>query len=159
MGLSSFVFLSFLVITLFVTMRKSLSVVENTFVYLLVLIININATWIINEELKLVDVTEKTAPYVGFLLERSLIIPMFFVIVFNYFYRNITPRAIMLTGFIFLIFTLLLRKFSNMLNIYQYKQWNLFYEALYILGLLLITFILHKGFRNLIRKEKRALLR
>ena len=135
-------------------MRKSLSVVENTFVYLLVLIININATWIINEELKLVNVTEETAPYIGFLLERSLIIPILFVIAFNFFYRNITLRASMLTGFILLIFTLLLRKFSNMLNIYHYKQWNLFYEALYILGLLLITFIIHKGFHNLMRKEK-----
>ncbi|MFP3725493.1 hypothetical protein [Priestia filamentosa] len=154
MGFSFFVFLSFLSITLFVTMRKSLSIVENTFVYLLVLIININATWIINEELKLIDVTEETASYVGFLLERSLIIPILFVITFNYFYRNITPRAIMITGFILLIFTLLLRKFSNMLNIYHYRQWNLFYEALYILGLLLIIFVLHKGFRRLMRKEK-----
>ncbi|MDT3765702.1 hypothetical protein [Priestia filamentosa] len=154
MGFSFFVFLSFLSITLFVTMRKSLSIVENTFVYLLVLIININATWIINEELKLIVVTEETASYVGFLLERSLIIPILFVITFNYFYRNITPRAIMITGFILLIFTLLLRKFSNMLNIYHYRQWNLFYEALYILGLLLIIFVLHKGFRRLMRKEK-----
>lgn len=154
MGFSFFVFLSFLSITLFVTMRKSLSIVENTFVYLLVLIININATWIINEELKLIDVTEETASYVGFLLERSLIIPILFVITFNYFYRNITPRAIMITGFILLIFTLLLGKFSNMLNIYHYRQWNLFYEALYILGLLLIIFVLHKGFRRLMRKEK-----
>ncbi|AKO91029.1 hypothetical protein BEH_02170 [Priestia filamentosa] len=154
MGFSFFVFLSFLSITLFVTMRKSLSIVENTFVYLLVLIININATWIINEEFKLIVVTEETASYVGFLLERSLIIPILFVITFNYFYRNITPRAIMITGFILLIFTLLLRKFSNMLNIYHYRQWNLFYEALYILGLLLIIFVLHKGFRRLMRKEK-----
>ncbi|MCY8234630.1 hypothetical protein [Priestia endophytica] len=154
MGFSFFVFLSFLVITLFVTMRKSLSIVENTFIYLLVLIINVNATWIINEEFKLINVTEETAPYIGFLLERSLIILILFVITFNYFYRNITPRAIMITDFIFLIFTLLLRKYSNMLNIYHYKQWNLFYEALYILGLLLIIFVLHKGFRKLMRKEK-----
>lgn len=159
MGLSFFVFLSFLVITLFVTMRKSLSIVENTFIYLLVLIINVNATWIINEELKLVDVTEETAPYIGFLLERSLIIPLLYVIIFNYFYRKITPRAIILTGFIFLIFTLLFRKFSNMLNIYHYKHWNLFYEALYILGVLFIIFVLHKGFRNLMRREKEGALR
>ncbi|MBU8689777.1 hypothetical protein KM918_20905 [Priestia megaterium] len=64
----------FLVISFLAVMQKPLSIVENIFTCLVVTAININASWVIEEELKFVKTTDGAIKYAAFLLKGSIII-------------------------------------------------------------------------------------
>ncbi|HYK73133.1 MAG TPA: hypothetical protein VEV44_08430, partial [Pseudoneobacillus sp.] len=83
MGFVVYFFVAWLVISIFTIIKKRLSIVENTLVFLIILILSINFSWIVNEELKLVTISKKGLDYTAFLLNRSIIIPIMIVIHVN----------------------------------------------------------------------------
>ncbi|WP_026702751.1 hypothetical protein [Salibacterium aidingense] len=76
MAFAVFFLASRLLNTLFIRMEKTLSLTENTFVFMIILVININWDWIVYEEMDRVNITEDGLNYTAFLLFRSIIIPM-----------------------------------------------------------------------------------
>ncbi|WP_210610501.1 hypothetical protein [Priestia flexa] len=149
MVLSIFVFISFLTISLFYMQHKVLSVVENTFLFLIVLIININAAWIINEELNLINTPATPIPYTAFILDRSLIFPMLFVIQFNLLYRYSAIKRWFGITLLFLAGFVCLRFLAVQLGVYTYEQWNFLYDAGYTLILQFILFYVFNMYRKI----------
>ncbi|HEY0827605.1 MAG TPA: hypothetical protein VGE40_05890, partial [Bacilli bacterium] len=99
MGFVVIFIMAWLAVFIFYSMDKSLSIIENTFVFLIILTIWINISWVVGEELKLVGFTKEGLPFAGFILYKSIVIPMIFVIMFNVVYKvKSTASAIVLMG-------------------------------------------------------------
>jgi hypothetical protein len=153
MALSVFILLTFLICSLFVAIKKELTIVENTFIYLLILVISINVSWIISHELKFIKVTKDPVNNSAFLFYRSIILPMIIVVYVNLIQRvNTLTRSLLIT-LAFLIIMLLLSWLAVYFDIFTYKKWNFGYDLLYFALLQLISFYAFKLFRKIDHRE------
>lgn len=132
MGFAFFFLISYLITYLFLVMKKKLSIIENTFVFLLILMLNINATWILFEELNLISVTEEAMEYFGFLLNRSIIFPMIIVVYLNIVKRSHKKTHTILITIASISTMLTLSGISILLNMITFVTWNFLYDAIYI---------------------------
>ncbi|MFB4166075.1 hypothetical protein ACE1TI_20350 [Alteribacillus sp. JSM 102045] len=147
MAFSVFFLASWLVISLFLVMKKKLSIIENTFVFMVILVININWSWIIEEELNLIQLTEEGMDFTAFLLFRSIIIPM----ILNLIHLSNT----LLVSIVSLIILLFLAFLSTTFNMTNYINWNLGYDAIYYIILHVISYYTHKLFQKISNNEVR----
>ncbi|MFC7062081.1 hypothetical protein [Halobacillus seohaensis] len=148
MGFTLFFFVAWLIVAVFIIIKETLSITENTFVFLIILIININWSWIMYEELKLVKVTESPIDYTAFLLFRSIIIPMVIVVQLNLIERTKIFAKKFLVSIGSLSLLLLLTAANVFLDITSWVNWNLAYDALYFVVLHIIAVYLTKFYRK-----------
>jgi hypothetical protein len=144
MGFAIMFFLAWLVTGIFVVLHKELSIVENTFVFLISLIVIINFSWIIIEEVKLIHHTKISINYVAYLLERSIVIPMLLLVQLNIIIRSNGLAKRILIILCTLIIMLGVSYISTSFNILVYKKWNFLYDLIYYLLLQIIAFYSYK---------------
>jgi hypothetical protein len=149
MGFATFFLLAWLIIAIFIVMQKKLSISENTFVFLFMLIVVINVSWISIEELKLIHLTKRGIAYTAFLLDRSVIIPMVVLIQLNILERSNTFTKKIFTIVTAVIVMLGLSFLSNYFTITIYTKWNYGYDVIYYFFLLLLALFLFKSFRKI----------
>lgn len=139
MELAVFFFLSWLGISLFTVIHKELDIVENTFIFLVILIISIHFSWIINDEWRLITVQEKWLPYTVYLLNRSILIPILILLHLNLFIKNRShaKKAIILISSVSIL--LIISFISTRLNIVEFNKWSFWLESIYYLCLNLIA--------------------
>ncbi|MFD2749177.1 hypothetical protein ACFSUM_02015 [Virgibacillus siamensis] len=153
MEFAVFFLASWLITAIFVIMPKKLSIIENTVTFLLLLVITINVSWIIIEELKLIKETQDSIKHAAYLLNRSVIVPLTLITQLNILHQSNSVTRFILTTAVSLIFLLGLRAFSVYFNIISYLKWNFGYDILYFILLHLIAYYAHQLFRNLTRNE------
>ncbi|MET3698724.1 hypothetical protein SAMN05877753_10442 [Bacillus oleivorans] len=148
-----FFFISWLVISSLAVIKKKMNLVEGTFIFLIILILSINFSWIVIDELKLITVTKKALPYTAYLLHRSVIIPNLILLFLNLLIRSET--LIMKTIlFIFSTFLLVAVSFiSTILNVTEFKNWTFWYETIYYLALNLIAMLSYRFINKTSRDE------
>lgn len=151
MGLSLFFFLVWLFCALFTVLPKKLSLVENTIIYLLVLIININFSWIIIEELELVRSSDNPIAYTAFLLNRSVLIPVVVMILLNLLQKNVIKNGLLITGTVGIMLSLSIM--SSYFKITDYLKWNYGWDILYYLFLNLCALLAYKAFKKITNEE------
>ncbi|MBT2724357.1 hypothetical protein [Bacillus sp. ISL-46] len=153
MAFAVFFFLSWLIIAIFSVIERKLPLLENTFIYLVILIINVNWTWIIYEEFKFIERTNDPINYAAFMLYRSIIIPMIIVTQLNLFYsaKNVMKSSVVVLGSIvaWLVISILSRYF----DMSNYSKWNIGFDILYIIALHGISYFFHKLFQRFSNKE------
>lgn len=153
MGFAIFFLLTWLICAIFIVTKKQLSIIENTAVYLVILILNINFAWIVNEEYKFITITQSGIDYIAFLLNRSILIPMVLLVYLNLLLRfdkasyktiyvTVASVAVML-GLSFL---------STLFQIAEYTKWTHGYDLLFYLFLHLIAFFTYKLLRKISAK-------
>lgn len=153
LGFVFFFFVSWLVTVLFSVMKKSLSFVENIFVYLIILIVSVNWSWIIFEEFKFLELSRQPLDYTAFLINRSISIPLIIVITLNAVRSaNVNGKAYLYVG-LSTVILLVLVKIGNFLNITKLNNWNTMYDVLYFLSLHLIAYFSLQMFRKLKKEE------
>lgn len=130
------------------TMYKKLSLLENTFVYLVVLTIGINISWIVAEELKYTAVTKDGLLFAGYFLYRNLLMPLFYIILMNavFRFRSVAIRLACAGGALVLLLALDWVMVTN--KIIFYLKWNYWLEAVEIVMLQLITYLLLRLYRK-----------
>ncbi|MGN7942273.1 hypothetical protein [Virgibacillus sp. 6R] len=131
MAFSIIVYIAWLGISIFYAMKKPYSKLENSALLFCLLIVDINRSWITNEELKVI--TYSTAPlnYSAYIIHRTFITPMIILIGINSVSRNSTvvkkAVAILISSFVLILIKIVLLEF----NVVSFHQWNLFYDYLY----------------------------
>lgn len=144
-----FFFITWLAVFIYGLMQKELTVVESTFVFLIILVVSINFSWIVIEELKLIKLTEKGLPYTAFLLSRSIIIPILILIQLNFLVKSESYLIKSVTLFSSVLALVGISFISSSLNITEFTKWNLGYEAIYYLCLNLIGMIALKVMKSI----------
>lgn len=152
-----FFLLSWLFIALFAVIPKKLTLIENTLIYLVVLVISINFSWIVIEELKLITLTKNGLDYTAFLMNRSITIPILILLQINLFYRN-TSSEIGFINIVFSVTIMLATSFlSTFLHVTDYTKWNLFYDLIYYFALHILAYLALKSFRKVTKSTVRSL--
>ncbi|MCM2536199.1 hypothetical protein NDK43_32895 [Neobacillus pocheonensis] len=151
MGFAIFFLITWLTAGIFIVIRKKVSIVENTFVFLVILIITINITWITTEELKLITRTNSAMNFTAYILNRSIIMPLVVLIQLNMLRSFKTTLEKTLTIVFTVMVMLILSLLSNFFKITQFIKWNYGFDLIYF-GILL--FIAYFSYR-LIRKASK----
>ncbi|MGP4073501.1 hypothetical protein ACTWQB_13200 [Piscibacillus sp. B03] len=144
--------ISWFVVALYFVMDKKINILDGTFVYLITLIIAINFSWIVIEELKLITLTEKGQPYMAYIFKRSIITPTVALICLALVLR--TRNTFFQVSSIILSVAFL--TFTNYLlvplNVATYNNWNIAYDVLYFIGIiglsLMSYYLFHKITKN-----------
>ncbi|WP_207952264.1 hypothetical protein [Paenibacillus turpanensis] len=134
-------------------MKKSLTFLENTIVYLVILIISVNWSWIIYEQLKFVKLTRDPLPYTAFLINRSIAIPLIIVITLNFVMAENSRKKTMLYAAGSVTILTLLVVMGNYFGITTLINWNLAFDVMYFIGLHLIAYYVWKFFHQLEKNE------
>jgi hypothetical protein len=129
-------------------MAKSLTVLENALIFLVVMTISINVSWILIDELHYIQAAQNGLKYAAYLICRSMLVPLVFVIATNYMYRFESAAAKWLTVAIWAIVVLGIHAIEQWFRILQYRQWNYAYDAIYVLLLEAIAYYVLKLFRK-----------
>jgi hypothetical protein len=148
LGFVLLVFLAWLITVLYTVINKKLTFIENTFVYLFTLVLNINVTWIVYEELKLAEISDRALDYTAFLIHRSITLPLVIVIAINlYRTANTFGSKVAKTALsvLFLVFSIAIARYFDIL---EYKTWTILYEIIYLSILHLLACYSLKYFEN-----------
>jgi hypothetical protein len=148
MGFVVFFSVTWIAVFVLSNMAKSLTLLENALVFLVVLIIGINVSWILIDELNMIQATQEGLKYTAYLLCRSALIPLIYTIAVNYMYRSWTSAAKWLAAAICAIVVLGIHAGEQWFRILQFRQWNYFYDAIYVLLLELLAYVVLKLFRK-----------
>jgi hypothetical protein len=149
MGFVLLVFLAWLVLVLFTSMNKKLTFIENTFVYLSAMVININYTWIVYEELNMADISQQILNNSAFLIHRSITLPITLAITLNLVRTgdSLTSKFIKMTVSVaFLVSSVMIARYFGIVD---YTKWNIGYEIIYLFLLHLVVQFLLKYFGQL----------
>jgi hypothetical protein len=154
-GFVVFFFAAWLAVFVFCTMVKSLSPIENTFIFLVVLILYINVAWIVIDELKYIRVAADGLNYTAYLIYRTLLVPTIFVILFNVFYRRRSIEYGLLAAVLCIGAVLALNGLARGYGILAYKRWNIIYDGVLLVFLQIGMFYVHRMFRRACVREAR----
>lgn len=152
MGFAIFFFLAWLVMGIFIVIHKELSIVENTFIFLIVLIVIINVSWISIEEMKMINLTKNSINYTAYLINRSIILPLLLILQLNILLKSKTIITKVLTIITSLMIILGLSVLSNYFQITNYLKWNFVNDVIYFLILQLIAFYSYRLFKRVTKK-------
>jgi len=156
MGFVTLFAAAWVTLMLFYALNKRLTVLENTFVYLLAMTLGIHAMWVISEELRLMTNTKDGLLYAGLILYRLVILPMAIVLMANGVARARTTAGAFLSIGAALGGLLVLRAIMQMYEVITYNQWNFYYDALLFMLLQAACLGALKLYRALMRREVNA---
>ncbi|QGQ93822.1 hypothetical protein EHS13_02320 [Paenibacillus psychroresistens] len=156
MGFVVIFVVAWLAFFIFYSMNKSLSVLENSFIYLTVMVIGINISWVVIEELKLIELTKEGWLYAAFFLYRSMIKPTIVLIMFNVIYKVKSTSITLLSIGITMVIILALNGVLRFYDIWSYTRWNVFYDILQIVVIQSIAFALFTLYRRSTHREVKA---
>ncbi|WP_274361752.1 hypothetical protein [Paenibacillus thermotolerans] len=137
----------------FYSMRKSLTIIENAFIFLTVLILSINFSWIVIEELHRVEESRRGIDYTALLISRSILIPMLLVIALNAIYLAKKNGGAWLAALAAVVLIAGVNVLGLLLGIMKYVRWNLLYDIVYAAAMLGAAYGLHKLYRRSMRGE------
>ncbi|TKC19225.1 hypothetical protein [Robertmurraya kyonggiensis] len=149
-------FLVWLFVAIFAVIHKRLNIVENTFVYLVILIISINYSWFVIDEFNLISLSEKKAPYLAYLLNRSVGIPILSLIFVNVYTRTPTliQKAMLFVSSVIILVGI--ASLSTALKIITFLQWNYWFDFIYYFLLMICAIgaykIIHRVMRGVVEE-------
>lgn len=149
MGFVLLVFLAWLVLVLFTSMNKKLTFIENTFVYLSAMVIHINYTWIVYEELNMADISQQILNNSAFLIHRSITLPITLAITLNLIRTGDSLGSKFIKAAVSVAFLVSAVMIARYFGIVDFKKWNIGYEIIYLFLLHLVVQFLLKYFGQL----------
>jgi hypothetical protein len=144
MGFVAFFLATWLAVLSFYLMPKSLSFLENAVVLLVVIALGVNVSWIIIEELSFMQLTKDPLLYTAYLLNRSIVIPLVYVIWLNVLYLKISNEISFLATVCCTGLVLGLNGLAVYYQIFTYSTWNPFYDSLVVVTLQITIYLVHK---------------
>lgn len=149
MGFVLLVFLAWLVLVLFTSLNKKLTFMENTFVYLSAMVIHINYTWIVYEELNVAHISQQILNNSAFLIHRSITLPITLAITLNLIRTGDSLGSKFIKVAVSVAFLVAAVMIARYFGIVDYKKWNIGYEIIYLFLLHLVVQFLLKYFGQL----------
>jgi hypothetical protein len=149
MGFVLLIFLAWLVVMIFTSMNKKLTFVENTFVYMAAMVIHINYTWIVYEELNEAHISQQILNNSAFLVHRSITLPITIAITLNLIRTADSMGSKFLKTAVSVAFLTAAVLIARYFEVVEFKNWKIGYEIIYLFLLHLVMLFLLKYFRQL----------
>ena len=152
MALSIIVYIAWLGITIFYAMKKPFSRIEISTIIFFIFIIDINRSWITNEELKYITYSHVPLNYITYIIHRTFITPLFIAIGMSSIPRNSTAlkkiTAILISSFVQVLIKMVMLSF----DIVYFHQWNFIYDYLYYVLLHLLGYFIIYCYNSFVLK-------
>jgi len=148
-------FIAWLTIVVFTVMRKRLSLIENCFVYMVILVININWSWIVFEELDRIIISTAPLKNTAFLIVRSIIVPLVIVGALNIHGTFFSAKSWYI-GILSVIVLSCVIAIGRYFDVLTYVHWSIVYDILYFMALHVIASVTLKFFQAIGRREVKA---
>ncbi|MBT2655777.1 hypothetical protein J7E81_11105 [Bacillus sp. ISL-18] len=153
MGFAFYFFVAWLITVIVAVMKKRLTFVENAFVFLLILIISINFSWIISSELKLVKLSTDPLDYTAFMINRSIGIPFSVVVTLNLMKSVDSIGKSLFIMICSIIIQVILVKLGTNFDVTNRENWNILYDIIYFTLLHVFAVYSLKLFQKLKQSE------
>lgn len=158
MAFAVYFFIGWLSIVCFFIQKKKYSVVENTVLFLCVLIVNLNWTWLIYEEFGLITYSHNPWNFVAYLIKRSIIIPLIVLICLNFGRKQFSLLKNLMHIIVSALVILGLTNVSHFLKVTTVKHWSIFYDFVYYILLHVLGLVIHKWYQTyMVEKVKEGL--
>jgi hypothetical protein len=152
MALSIIVYLAWLGIAIFYAMKKALSKIEISAIIFFIFIIDINRSWITNDELKYITYSHVPLNYIAYIIHRTFITPFFIAIGMSSIPRNSTVlrkiTVILISSFVQVLIKMVMLSF----DVVYFHQWNLIYDFLYYVLLHLLGYFILYCYNSFVLK-------
>lgn len=153
MKFTFFFLVVWLVASLFAVLKKNLTIADNTFVYLVILIFNIHYAWLLEGEWKLIKITTNHLYFISYTLFWYIAIPFVLLIFLNAISKRKSLFRTMLSACVSIMFLLIMTAICNHYEIISYKKWSLAYDGIYFIALHIIAAYFCKIYRKLAYRE------
>ncbi|PKG25333.1 hypothetical protein [Niallia nealsonii] len=153
MEFTFFFLIVWLVASLFAVLKKNLTIADNTFVYLVILIFNTHYSWLLEGEWKLVEVTTHHLYFISYTLFWYITIPFVLLLFLNAISKRKSLFSKLLSACVSILFLLIMMAICNHYEIISYKNWNLAYDGIYFIVLHIIAVYICKTYRKLAYHE------
>ncbi|MDQ0872556.1 FlaA1/EpsC-like NDP-sugar epimerase [Paenibacillus sp. V4I3] len=141
-------------ILIFAVLPNKLSVITNVLLYMLLAIVDINKLTILSDTLGLFQLSKKVPEFLSVILHRDFTFSIT-LLTFANVYLTTLKRSIKI-GISLYTFTFLLctGQFLSLNGAITYVKWNIFYECLLIVSLMIFTYWAGRLFIHLKQKER-----
>ncbi|NRF89919.1 hypothetical protein HQN89_02555 [Paenibacillus frigoriresistens] len=141
-------------ILIFAFLPNKLSIITNVLLYMLLAVVDINKLTILSDTLEVFQLSRKVPEFLSMILHRDFtfsITLLTFANVYLTTWKRSTKAGITLYTFSYLFCTGQFLRFNGALT---YERWNIFYECLLIISLMIITYWFGRLLIHLQQKEK-----
>jgi hypothetical protein len=152
MALSIIVYLAWLGIAIFYAMKKPFSKLEISAIVFFIFIIDINRSWITNDELKYITYSHVPLNYIAYIIHRTFITPLFIAIGMSSIPRNSTVLKKISAILIFSFIQVLIKMVMLSFDVVYFHQWNLIYDFLYYVLLHLLGYFILYCYNSFVLK-------
>lgn len=152
MALSIIVYLAWLGIAIFYAMKKPFSKLEISAIVFFIFIIDINWSWITNEELKYITYSHVPLNYIAYIIHRTFITPLFIAIGMSSIPRNSTVLKKISAILIFSFIQVLIKMVMLSFDVVYFHKWNLIYDFLYYVLLHLLGYFILYCYNSFVLK-------
>ncbi|MGQ7887495.1 hypothetical protein [Paenibacillus sp. WC2504] len=157
-GIIIFIFITGLFVTSYFIFSRKLKKKEEFFLFMIILNVIIDATWIMTEEMKLIVISQKIPEYIAFLLYRSVTIPFVVLFFLRLLLAYRTPFSKVLVGSGYVILLLLLESLLLHYKIITYINWFLSYSSICYIILMVIAYVMLAWYRHTFGQKKDGVL-
>ena len=150
--LAIIVYIAWLGMSVFYAMKKNYSKFENSALLFCVFIFDINRSWIISDELKIIEYSTSPLEYTVYIIHRTFITPLLILIGLNSIQRNsnflVKGIAILISSLVLILIKIVLLSFE----VLTFNQWNLFYDYLYYVFLHVLGYFILYRYKSFVSK-------
>ncbi len=141
-------------IHIFAFLPNKLSVITNVLLYMLLAIVDINKLTILSDTVGVFHLSKKVPEFLSMILHRDFTFSITLLTFANVYLTTLkrsTKVGISLYTFSFLLGTGQFLRFNGALT---YERWNIFYECLLIISLMIITYWFGRLLIHLMQRER-----
>ncbi|WP_442595598.1 hypothetical protein [Neobacillus sp. D3-1R] len=154
MGLPLFFVLTLLFTMIFYFQKKSLTLIQNSLVFLVVNFLTTNYLTIVSLNLNWLKITEDHFLFIAILLYRDVIMPVIILIFINAFFYVITLKNKLFLFILSFIFVQVIEVLCTFFDLITYIEWNYFFSAathtlFLLIGLGLSKAVIYAGEKGL----------
>jgi hypothetical protein len=145
MVISTYFFISWIVITIFALIPKPLKYTENIIILFIISIILTDYLTIVGYNYSFLNLTKKREHFLAFLLFRNIIIPLLLLVLVNIFYAVTSLKKRILFVFFLLFIMTVIERINTFFKLYSYSKWNVYLSIGVYLLLIVLCLLLTKG--------------
>ncbi|UFJ39927.1 hypothetical protein LOK74_18015 [Brevibacillus humidisoli] len=153
MVLVVFASVTWVILALFMMLPNKLDKQDNTFFFMVLILLNCNGSWIFIEEMKAIKLASPLPANFSFLLFRT-IIPYSIMLCQNIWLSSVSWQQKSIMTITVYTFLTVMEWVGLQFSVYEFEKWHLVYSVVFYIFLQIATFVLYKWYQHAACKEE-----
>jgi hypothetical protein len=136
------------VLSCFSALSNKINKLDNLFLYMTIILLDCNGTWIFIEEMKTIVLTTPRINYFAFLVFRTIVIPCSIMYCQNVLLSAASLKQKFGAAIMTYSFLALMERLATLFYVYTYIKWTLMYSILFYILLQILSHFFLKWFQR-----------